>query len=130
MKNHHFKIVEWSDEDECFIGSCPDLFYGGCHGDDEKQVFDELCQLVEDTITFYQSEAKPTHQAKQYRFFERELNYAREMSEDRWSAKIVRIGNQAVKEAQAKNRELGILNWYSVNGVLQESELNQQNREK
>lgn len=38
--------------------------------------------------------------------------------EERWSAKIVRIGNQAVKEAQAKNRELGILNWYSVNGVI------------
>jgi hypothetical protein len=56
--------------------------------------------------------------------------------EERWSAEIVRIGNKAVKEAQAKNRELGILNWYSVNGeivndaVLQESELNQQNREK
>lgn len=42
----------------------------------------------------------------------------REMSEDRWSAEIVRIGNKAVKEAQAKNRELGILNWYSVNGVI------------
>lgn len=42
----------------------------------------------------------------------------REMSEERWSAKIVRIGNKAVKEAQAKNRELGILNWYSVNGVI------------
>ena len=42
----------------------------------------------------------------------------REMPEERWSAEIVRIGNQAVKEAQAKNRELGILNWYSVNGVI------------
>ncbi len=42
----------------------------------------------------------------------------REMSEDRWSAEIVRIGNKAVKEAQAKNRELGILNWYSLNGRI------------
>jgi len=23
-------LVEWSDEDVCFIGSCPELFYGGC----------------------------------------------------------------------------------------------------
>jgi hypothetical protein len=38
--------------------------------------------------------------------------------EERWSAKIVRIGNQAVKEAQAKNRELGIVNWYSLNGRI------------
>lgn len=33
----YVKIVEWSDADQCFIGSCPDLFYGGCHGDDEKK---------------------------------------------------------------------------------------------
>ncbi len=39
------KIVEWSDTDQCFIGSCPDLFYGGCHGDDEKAVFAELCEI-------------------------------------------------------------------------------------
>ncbi len=32
------KIVEWSDEDNCFIGSCPGLFYGGCHGDNEQKV--------------------------------------------------------------------------------------------
>src|SRR6185436_17601260 len=37
------KIVEWSDEDHCYIGSAPDLIYGGCHGDDEKAVFAELC---------------------------------------------------------------------------------------
>ncbi len=23
----YVKIVEWSDEDQCFIGSCPELFY-------------------------------------------------------------------------------------------------------
>ncbi|MCX7099019.1 MAG: hypothetical protein NTV43_14045 [Methylococcales bacterium] len=37
---------------------------------------------------------------------------------ERWSAEILRIGNQAVREAQARNRELGIVNWYSVNGQL------------
>ena len=29
-----------------------------------------------------------------------------------------RIGNLAVKEAQARNRRLGIPNWYSINGRL------------
>ena len=24
------KIIEWSEEDQCYIGSCPDLFYAGC----------------------------------------------------------------------------------------------------
>lgn len=45
----YVKIVEWSEEDQCFVGSCPGLFYGGCHGDDESQVFAELCQIVDDT---------------------------------------------------------------------------------
>jgi hypothetical protein len=31
----YVKIIEWSDEDECFVGSCPGLLDGGCHGDDE-----------------------------------------------------------------------------------------------
>jgi len=37
---------------------------------------------------------------------------------ERWSASFIRIGNQAVREAQARNRELGLVNWYSVNGQL------------
>lgn len=55
----YVKIVEWSEEDECFIGSCPELFYGGCHGDNEREVFDELCQIVEETIGLYQQNDKP-----------------------------------------------------------------------
>ena len=55
----YIKIVEWSEEDQCFVGSCPDLFYGGCHGDDEKQVFAELCQIVDETIELYERDGKP-----------------------------------------------------------------------
>lgn len=59
IESHRYvKIVEWSDEDQCFIGSCPGLFYGGCHGDDEKQVFAELCELVETTLDLYQQQGK------------------------------------------------------------------------
>ncbi|MEI7841087.1 MAG: hypothetical protein WCJ11_11370 [Methylococcaceae bacterium] len=42
----------------------------------------------------------------------------------RWSAQIARIGNQAVREAQAKNRELGIVNWYSLNGRIVNDAIN------
>jgi predicted RNase H-like HicB family nuclease len=55
----YVKIVEWSDEDRCFVGSCPGLFYGGCHGNDEKKVFDELCEIVEKTIEIYKRDGKP-----------------------------------------------------------------------
>ena len=30
----YVKNVEWSEQDQCFLGSYPGLFYGGCHGDD------------------------------------------------------------------------------------------------
>jgi predicted RNase H-like HicB family nuclease len=55
----YVKIVEWSDEDQCFVGSCPGLFYGGCHGDDEQAVFAELCEIVEEMIELHQTDEKP-----------------------------------------------------------------------
>jgi predicted RNase H-like HicB family nuclease len=55
----YVKIVEWSEEDQCYVGSAPGLIYGGCHGDDEKQVFDELCQIVEEAIELYRKDGKP-----------------------------------------------------------------------
>ena len=53
------KIIEWSEKDGCFIGSCPELFYGGCHGDNERQVFDELCRIIAETIQLYHEDNKP-----------------------------------------------------------------------
>ena len=55
----YIKIVEWSDEDECYIGTSPGLMYGGCHGDDEKAVFAELCDIVEEIIKLYHEDGKP-----------------------------------------------------------------------
>jgi predicted HicB family RNase H-like nuclease len=44
------KFVEWSDEDGCFIGRCPELMLGGVHGSDEARVYAELCEAVEEMI--------------------------------------------------------------------------------
>ena len=55
----YVKLVEWSDEDNCFVGSCPGLFYGGVHGDDERVVFAELCQVVDEVIKLYEAEERP-----------------------------------------------------------------------
>lgn len=55
----YIKIVEWSEEDQCYVGSAPGLIYGGCHGDDEKVVFDELCRIVDETIELYRNDGKP-----------------------------------------------------------------------
>ena len=47
---HYTKFVEWSDEDQCFIGRCPEIMLGGVHGNDEAKVYAELCQAVEEMI--------------------------------------------------------------------------------
>src|SRR5438445_13131807 len=44
------KFVEWSDEDKCFIGRCPELMLGGVHGHDEAKVYRELCAAVEEMV--------------------------------------------------------------------------------
>ena len=55
----YVKIIEWSEADHCFVGSCPGLFYGGCHGEDEKEVFAQLCQIVDEVIELYKMDRKP-----------------------------------------------------------------------
>jgi len=55
----YVKIVEWSDQDQCYVGSCPGLFYGGCHGPEEQAVFAELCRIVEETVQLYHERGKP-----------------------------------------------------------------------
>jgi predicted RNase H-like HicB family nuclease len=55
----YVKIVEWSEEDQCYVGSSPGLIYGGCHGTNEREVFDQLCRIVEEVIVLYKTENKP-----------------------------------------------------------------------
>ena len=52
----YVKIVEWSDEDGCFVGTCPGLMFGGVHGDDEAKVYAELCQAAEEVIELMERE--------------------------------------------------------------------------
>ncbi len=53
---HYVKIVEWNDEDGCFVGTCPGLMFGGVHGSDEAKVYAELCQAVEEVIDLMERE--------------------------------------------------------------------------
>jgi predicted HicB family RNase H-like nuclease len=58
----YLKLVEWSDKDRVFVGRCPGLFYGGCHGSDEARVYRRLCKLVEEHVAelIKKREALPT----------------------------------------------------------------------
>lgn len=57
--DHYLKIVEWSQEDQCYVGTCPGLMLGGIHGKDEAKVYKELCQAVEEWIEIYQKDGAP-----------------------------------------------------------------------
>jgi len=55
----YLKIVEWNDEDQCFIGSCPGIIGKCCHGDDEAAVYAELCQIVDEWIGIFKKDGRP-----------------------------------------------------------------------
>jgi predicted RNase H-like HicB family nuclease len=57
--DRYVKIVEWSEEDQAYVGSAPGLVLGGCHGVDERAVFDELCQIVDEAIEIYKTDNRP-----------------------------------------------------------------------
>ena len=46
----YIKIVEWSDEDQYFIGYCPGIIGPCCHGTDEVEVYRQLCEIVDEWI--------------------------------------------------------------------------------
>jgi len=62
------KNVYWSDEDNCFIRMCPELMYGGVHGDDALKVFKELSEAVEEVIEVYKEDGTPLPEPKEVVF--------------------------------------------------------------
>ena len=46
----YLKIVEWSEDDNCFVGRCPALMLGGVHGKNEQKVFADLCAVIDEWI--------------------------------------------------------------------------------
>lgn len=56
--DQYHKWVEWSEEDQVYIGRCPDLITG-VHGDNPVTVYRELCETIEDVIAHFQREGRP-----------------------------------------------------------------------
>lgn len=55
----YVKIVEWSDEDQAFVGQCPGVIGPCCHGPDETEVYRELCEIVDEWIEILVRDGKP-----------------------------------------------------------------------
>ena len=56
--DRYHKWVEWSDEDQAYLGRCPDLITG-IHGDDPVEVYGELCSLVEEVVQHIEDQGRP-----------------------------------------------------------------------
>lgn len=55
--DQYHKWVEWSDDDQVYVGKCPDLITG-IHGDDPVQLYAELCQVVEEVLGHFESSGR------------------------------------------------------------------------
>ena len=65
----YLKIVEWSIEDKCYVGTCPGLLFGGIHGQNEAKVYAELCEAVEEAVDLYRKDKKPLPEPTQGRMY-------------------------------------------------------------
>lgn len=44
------RLIEWSDEDGCYVGSAPPLVGQCCHGKTETHVVTQLAVIVDDLV--------------------------------------------------------------------------------
>jgi len=59
IADQYIKLVEWSEEDQCYVGSSLELI-GPCgHGQDETKVYKQLCGIVEEWAEIHQQESIP-----------------------------------------------------------------------
>ncbi|MEI6417267.1 MAG: toxin-antitoxin system HicB family antitoxin [Verrucomicrobiota bacterium] len=55
----YLKVIEWSDEDHCFIGSAPPLIGQCCHGKTEVAVLKQLNVIIQEWIDIYHEDKRP-----------------------------------------------------------------------
>ncbi len=58
-RDRYLKIVEWSEEDQCYVGSVPGWIGACCHGDNEEKVYHQLCRIVDEWVEIYKKDGKP-----------------------------------------------------------------------
>ena len=55
----YIKIVEWSEEDQSYVGYCPGVIGPCCHGDDEVEVFRSLCEIIDEWLETCRKDNRP-----------------------------------------------------------------------
>jgi len=54
----YHKWIEWSEEDQVYVGRCPDLITG-IHGEDPTILYGELCDVIEDVLEHFRRQGRP-----------------------------------------------------------------------
>ncbi len=54
----YHRWVAWSEEDQTYIGRCPDLFHGGVHGDDPIKVARKLQKVIDEWEEIFQKDRR------------------------------------------------------------------------
>jgi predicted RNase H-like HicB family nuclease len=54
-------FVRWSEEDQLYVGYCPDLFPAGgvCHAATPPEAYAKLCEIVDDMVTTAEEQGLP-----------------------------------------------------------------------
>ena len=55
----YHRWVGWSEEDQAYVGRCPDLFSGGVHGEDPIDVARRLQEVIDEWESVLEAEDRP-----------------------------------------------------------------------
>ncbi len=55
----YHRWIAWSEEDQCYVGRCPDLFFAGVHGDDPIEVARELQEVIDEWERIHVEDGRP-----------------------------------------------------------------------
>ena len=107
--DRYLKIVEWSDEDQCYVGRLPGFSYGGVHGDDEIEVYKELCAVLDECLEVLEQEGGPLPPPTAGRNYSGKFN--------------LRVGEELHEQLAIESMKVGeSLNQYCVKALKQKLE--------
>jgi len=108
--DRYLKVVEWSDEDQIYVGRIPGLTLGGVHGPDENKVFLELCQVAEEWIELLEKAGAPLPPATAGRSYSGKFN--------------LRVGEELHEKLTIEANKIGeSLNQYCVKALKEKTNL-------
>ena len=60
-QDRYLMFVRWSEEDQLYVGYCPDLFPAGgvCHGATPVEAYSKLSEIVDDTVETAEKKGLP-----------------------------------------------------------------------